>query len=50
MDSLQHGIDRSIIKREVQRLDDYLNELDDVTSRLVDTTDSADHARAFEVR
>ena len=49
LDSLQHGIDKSIIKKEVKRLEDYMMELEEITSRLVDTTDNDGHARAFEV-
>ena len=49
LDNLQPGIDKSIIKREVKQLEEHMKELDEITTRLVETSDNAEQARAFEV-
>ena len=47
LDNLQPGIDRSIIKREVKRLDEYVKELDEMTLRLVELSEIESQANAF---
>ena len=42
LDNLQPGIDKSIIKREVKRLDEYVKELDEMTLRLVELCENQD--------
>lgn len=49
LDSLQLGIDKKTIRSEVQRLDSFLSELDSVTTRLVETSDTDSQATAFRV-
>ena len=47
LNNLQPGIDRSIIKREVKRLDEYVKELDEMTLRLVELSEIESQANAF---
>ena len=42
LENLQPGIDKSIIKREVKRLDEYVKELDEMTLRLVELCENQD--------